>query len=94
MAKWQGAKAGGTHTTVIEAALPLIKVAEKMDAVKKIVPGYIQPTPGRTGERRVRFKPISGGIRITVRGNVAIQEIYIYTDSPKEVQEHLAQVRL
>ena len=90
--KWQGRKHAGSHTTLIEAAEPLVKEAEKLEAVKRISLGYIKPTPGTPGKRGVKFSLISGGLKAKVRGNTAIQEIYIYTRSPQEVQEVLGKI--
>ena len=84
--KWQGSKHAGSHTTLIEAAEPFVKEAEKLEAVKRISLGYIKPTPGTPGKRGVKFAFIQGGLVAKVRGNTAIQEIRIYTDFPQEVQ--------
>lgn len=35
MPTWQGKKSGGGHTTLIEAAVPLVKAAEKLPEVTK-----------------------------------------------------------
>ncbi len=87
--KWQGKKSAGSHTTLIEAALPLVKEAEELEAVKRISLGYIKATPGTPGKRGVKFAFIQGGLLAKVRGNTAIQEIRIYTDFPQEVQKVL-----
>ena len=94
MPTWQGKKSGGTHTTLIDAAEPLIKAAEKLPEVTKIVLGFIKPTPGKHGKRRVKFAITRSGLLMTVRGNTSVQEIHIYTDSPKEVKQNLEKVRL
>ena len=49
MPKWQGKKSGGSHTTLIEAAVPLIREAEKLAEVTKIALGFIKSTPGQRG---------------------------------------------
>lgn len=89
MPKWQGPKSGGSHTTLIDAAVPVVRAAAKLSKVKRIAPGFIKPTPGKTGLRRVDFERINGGLLVKVRGNTAIQEIRIYTDYPDEVQRLL-----
>lgn len=94
MPTWQGKKSGGSHTTLIDAAEPLVERAEKMPQVTKIALGYIKPTPGKTGKRRVKFTPIQGGIKATIRGNTSIQEIWIYTNSPEQVQQELEKIQL
>lgn len=90
--KWQGRKSTGSHTTLIEVALPLVKEAEKLEAVKRISLGYIKATPGTPGRKGVKFTFMQGGLLAKVRGNTAIQEIRIYTDFRQEVQEALEKV--
>ncbi|TSC56591.1 MAG: hypothetical protein Greene071421_103 [Parcubacteria group bacterium Greene0714_21] len=94
MPNWQGKKSGGTHTTLIDAAEPLVKAAEKLPEVTKIVLGFIKATPGKKGKRRVKFTITRSGFLMIVRGNTSVQEIRIYTDSPKEVKQNLEKVRL
>jgi hypothetical protein len=94
MPNWQGKKSGGTHTTLIDAAAPLIQAAEKLPEVTKIVLGFIKATPGKKGHRRVKFATTRSGLLLTVRGNTSIQRIRIYTASPKVVQQELEKVRL
>ena len=89
MPTWHGPKAGGSHTTVIEAAMPLVRKAEVLDDVKRISPGFIKPTPGRPGFRRVKFDRMNGVLRVTIRGQGAVQQIWVYTDHPQRVQQLL-----
>ncbi len=94
MSKWQGKKSGGTHTTLIEAAVPLVKEAEKLSEVSKISLGFIKVTPGKRGKRGVKFSLIVGGLLAKVRGNTSVQEIRIYTVFPDVVQQTLERIRL
>ncbi len=94
MPKWQGKKSGGTHTTLIEAAVPLIKEAEKLSEVTKIALGFIKSTPGQRGTKRVKFQRTASGLLMTVRGNTSVQAIRIYTASPDIVQQSLEKVRM
>ena len=92
--KWHGEKLAGRHTTVIDAAKPVLKKADALPRVKKISLGFIKMTPGSSGERRLKFKDMQGGLQVTVRGNSSVQDIWIYTDSPVEVQQQLELIRL
>ena len=94
MPNWQGKKSGGTHTTLIDAAEPLIKVAEKLPEVTKIALGFIKVTPRRTGIRRVKFQRTASGLLMTVRGNTSVQAVRIYTALPDIVQQSLEKIRL
>ena len=51
MPTWHGKKAPTKgHGSVIKAAMPIIRAAEKLDAVKRISPGLIKPVRGKSGE--------------------------------------------
>jgi len=83
MPSYTGKKRGGKHTTLIDAAVLLVKQADRLREVTKISPAYIRQTKS-TSQRRVKFTGINGGWKVTVRGSIAVQEIYIYTrDSEK-----------
>ena len=94
MSKWQGKKSGGSHTTLIEAAVPLVKEAEKLFEVTKISLGFIKSTPGQRGAKRVKFKRSTSGLLMTVRGNTSVQAIRVYTASPDIVQQILEKIHL
>jgi len=94
MPKWQGKKSGGSHTTLIEAAVPLIREAEKLAEVTKIALGFIKSTPGQRGTERVKFKRSMSGLLMTVRGHTSVQAIRIYTVFPDIVQQSLEKVRM
>ena len=69
------------HCTVTPTAAKLVDEAHRLDEVQKISIGIIKHI-GNGGERRLKFLPITGGIKAKVRGNAAVQEIYIYTRQP------------
>ena len=81
----QGGKMGGKHTTVIDAAQPIVDLAQKMSEVMKVSAGFI--TSGiKTGQQRVKIKKIVGGLLLVVRGNISIQEIRVYTNDIEKTQ--------
>ena len=82
-----GKKISKRHTTVIDAAIPLIRVAEKMSLVSKIVLGVI--ASAKHGPHRVKYTEIPGGIKAKVRGGIYVQEIYFYTDQATFVMKIL-----
>ena len=81
-------KITGSHSSAIEAAIPVLKKADKIDEVTKISLGIIKVI-NRANNRSIKFSPIIGGIRAVVRGNISIQEIYIYTESPDHTEGEL-----
>ena len=74
--------------------MPLIKKAEGLFEVKRISLGFIKRTPGSRGKRGMKFGVVRGGLKVTVRGNTSVQEIWIYTDSPGKVQQQLEDIQL
>ena len=82
-----GGKIAGSHTTVIDAAIPLIDQAQKIPGVSKIVLGIIQHIGN--GRTQIKSRPIQSGLKAIVRGNGCVQEIYIYTSEPKTTQQQL-----
>jgi len=74
-----------SHTSLIEAAERVVKRATEMPEVSKISLGIIKQIS--VGKPRIKFLPMTGGIRAIIRGNASIQEIFIYTtDEDKTVK--------
>jgi hypothetical protein len=75
-----GGKLTSSHTTLIDAAVPLIDLLQERDEVTKISLGMIKNigkgTPG------LKFHEVTGGWRVVVRGNVSLQEFVVYTTNP------------
>ncbi len=77
---------GGRHTTVIDAARPIVDFAQKIPDVTKVVAGYI--TPGiKSGQQRIKIKEMTGGLLVVVRGGASIQEIMIYSSNISKTRE-------
>lgn len=79
----KGPKFNGRHSTVIPSAIPAVEAARDCPLVTKIALGVI--TPLRSGEEHLKFMPVSGGLKMQVRGNSAVQIFWLYTTSPDEV---------
>ena len=65
--------------SLIDAAFPIVETAEKLPEVNKISLGIIKQVGKSRGLRRIKFLPIVGGWKLTVRGSASVQEIFIYT---------------
>lgn len=76
-----GKKRGGRHTTCIDAAIPVVKFAEKLPEVTKISPGFIK-SGIRGGRQRIKLKDIVGGVRLIIRGSTCVQEVKVYSQNP------------
>jgi hypothetical protein len=84
-----GKKITTSHTSIIDAALPLVEAAERLPEVTKISLGIIKQVGKSRGQHRIKFLPITGGWRITVRGSATVQEIYVYTEESESTKRSL-----
>jgi hypothetical protein len=82
-----GGKLTRNHTTLIDAAAPLVDFLQECSEVTKISLGLIKNI-GK-GQPGLKFHPVTGGWRIVVRGNVSLQEIVIYTSDPERIKSQL-----
>ncbi|MCX6744188.1 MAG: DUF2103 domain-containing protein [Candidatus Parcubacteria bacterium] len=88
--KMFGGKIGGKHTTLIDAAIPLVDQARKLSTVRKITLNIIRYVNSKQGgPNRVKFRKINGGLQAKVRGNASIQVISIYCSEPQLTQKQL-----
>jgi hypothetical protein len=78
----RGSKFNGKHSTVIPSAIPAVEAARDSAVVSKIALGVI--TPLRAGKPHLKFTPVSGGLKMQVRGTHAVQIFWIYTTQPEQ----------
>lgn len=71
-----GRKLTRSHTTITEKAKEVVTLLERLPEVTKISLGIIKQIG--LGKPAVKYHPITGGFRCTIRGNVSIQEIWVY----------------
>ncbi len=76
----EGPKFNGRHSTVIPDAIPAVEAARDCDHVTKIALGVI--TPLHKGKEHLKFLPVSGGLKMQVRGSHAVQIFWLYTTNP------------
>ena len=79
----RGPKFNGKHSTVIPTAIPVVQAAKECQHVMKIALGLI--TPVRAGAPHLKFTPVSGGLKMQVRGANAVQIFWLYTTRPEDV---------
>ncbi len=82
-----GGKLTRSHTTVIDAVVPLVDFLQGRDEVSKISLGVIKNV-GK-GAPGLKFHPVTGGWKVVVRGNVSLQEMVVYTSNPEQVRKEL-----
>jgi hypothetical protein len=83
----RGPKFNGKHSTVIETAIPAVAAARDCPHVTKIALGVI--TPLRAGRPHLKFTPMSGGLKMQVRGANAVQIFWLYTTQPEEAMQEI-----
>lgn len=71
-----GRKLTRSHTTITEKAKEVVTMLERLPEVTKISLGIIKQIG--LGKPAVKVHPITGGFRCTIRGNVSIQEVWVY----------------
>jgi hypothetical protein len=81
-----------SHSSTTDASAELIKQARKLDVISKIGIGIIKVTKSKGGKRSVKFLPITGGIKASVRGSGTVQELFIYTKEIELVEKYLSQI--
>jgi len=84
--RWSG-KLTDTHSTATETAAIVIEALAKLDAVTKISLGAITHIGG--GERRLKCLPITGGLKVVVRGSGAVQDLFVYTSDIPATQRQV-----
>jgi hypothetical protein len=74
---------------VIPSAIPAVEAARDSEHITKIALGVI--TPIKTGKELLKFSPVSGGLKMQVRGTHAIQIFWLYTTRPDDVIAEIEQ---
>jgi len=83
----KGPKFNGRHSTVIPSAIAAVEAARDSQHVTKIGLGII--TPLKAGQEHLKFTPVSGGLKMQVRGTHAVQVFWLYTTRPEEAIEEI-----
>jgi hypothetical protein len=82
----RGPKFNGKHSTVIPTAVH-VEAARDCPHVTKIALGVI--TPMLASQPHLKFTPMSGGLKMQVRGTHAVQIFWLYTTRPDEVAQEI-----
>ncbi len=76
-----------SHTSAIERVQEVVALIQKLPEVSKISLGIIKHIG--VGRPAVKFHEITGGFRAVIRGNISIQEIFVYTKDSSRVQKKI-----
>lgn len=72
---------------MIPDAIPAVEAARDCPHVTKIALGVI--TPLKAGAGHLKFMPVSGGLKMQVRGSAAVQIFWLYTTRPEETMAEI-----
>ena len=82
----KGDKLSRSHSTFIPEAKEVIEALKAHPAVTKIVLGVIDPGRRPTG---VSARDVPAGLKVFVRGNGAVQTLFVYTTDRPAVRRSL-----
>ena len=82
--KFGSNKISKNHATAIDAAVEIIKFAQKSPLVNKISLGMIRQCRMGQGMKNIKIKTIPAGLELTIKGNAYTQTIYLYIESADE----------
>ena len=81
-----------SHSSTTDASAEIIKQAKKLGSISKIGIGIIKVTKSKGGKRSIKFLPITGGVKASVRGSGTVQELFIYTKEIDLAKKYLSEV--
>jgi hypothetical protein len=86
-------KISGNHTTLIAAAVPLIKAIILLPCVRRVAPGFIRGGLRnlQTYKARIKLSIEPSGVKLMVRAQSTVQEIYIYSNDRDALVTHIIQ---
>lgn len=88
----KGPKFNGRHTTLIDAAVPVVVQLRDDPRVTKIIIGVITARRGKT--TTIKAVPINAGLKLTIAAPRNVQELYAYTTDPDGVKATLEALEL
>jgi hypothetical protein len=81
-----------SHSSTTDASEVVIKYAQKLTIVNKIGIGIIKNTNNKGGNRGIKFLPITGGVKASVRGSGTVQDLYLYTKEIEILKKYLGSI--
>ena len=83
-----GGKMGGRHTTLIDAAQPIVEYLLRHMNVSKITAGHITMRL-KTAPHRLKIMEESGCLLLKVRGTASLQEIRVFSQDLSCVKDDI-----
>jgi hypothetical protein len=83
-----GGKIGGRHTTLIDAAKPVVDFLLKHPEANSVVVGYITMRL-RTAPQRIKIMEESGCLLLKIRGTASLQEVRVFSKNLEKIRQSL-----
>jgi len=83
-----GGKIGGRHTTVIDAARPIVDFLLKKSDVTSVAVGHIKMGI-KASQQRVKIREETGCLMVKIRGSASIQEIRVFSKNLAKIKQDL-----
>ncbi|EKD79682.1 MAG: hypothetical protein ACD_41C00003G0001 [uncultured bacterium] len=89
-------KISSTHTTFIEAAVPIIKQVVQQEVVRRVTPGFIKSGLDtlKNYSASVKISIAPDYVRLLIRAKISVQEIHIYTADAQATSELVSRTAL
>ncbi len=91
MPVYRGAKKAKRHSTLIRESVEVVALAQRLEEVKRILPGIIKPRCSR-GEMSIKIIDEPACLKLVVHGSSAVQELRLYTNAHAVVRRELEKV--
>jgi hypothetical protein len=84
MPSYRGPKRSGTHSTLIDDAVAVVRVLQALPEVTKISPGFITSGSSR-GAMHIKVLFQKGCLLVRVHGRASVQELRVYCSAQDPV---------
>ena len=81
----RGSKRRGSHTTLIDACDPLVKLLNKIPNIG-VAPGVIETKARRSSGRSIKVQCKEWGLLIQVTGSLYVQTLQVHTQTNERAQ--------
>lgn len=88
------ASSKSNRSSLIDAAHSVVRAANRMEEVTKVIHGIIKNGGTRTGNRHLVINEAKGGLEVKVVGNESTQMLYVVTSDPGRTRATLEAIRL
>jgi hypothetical protein len=95
---YDGPKLQGSHTTVLEEGIPILRGLEQEEWLVSVRAGWITPK-GNGGKKSLSIGKLDGNVtgdktlKLILRSNGAVQELFLQVDSAGRIPQAIERIR-